>query len=381
MKKKEYDRKEAENWLWLCSIPGIYWKERMLLLHYFETPGNIRYAPVKSFEMWEKLGRSWVRKLYPWLHVKDPDDHKLRRAVERMNRNGIRFTGMPDPAFPSRLRVLPDCPHGLFYIGELPGEDSIQIAIIGARACSAYGSFMARRIASSLAKQGIQIISGMAEGIDGIAQQAAVEAGGFSFAVLGSGVDICYPWINQPLYMTLKTKGGILSELPPGTPPRKFHFPMRNRLISALADALIVIEARERSGTLITVDYALEYGRDIYTVPGRSTDELSMGCNRLIRDGAGIILSPEDLTETILQRYAPKPAFSEYKSRLLHTEKELMLASEDFLVYSNVDLSPLSLDQIAAAAGMDAAAVSSCITQLLMKGLIREVAKNKYIRA
>ena len=141
------------------------------------------------------------------------------------------------------------------------------------------------------------MVSGMARGIDGIAQKAALEAGGASFAVLGCGVDICYPEENRELYDRLLQEGGILSEYPPGMPPEPKLFPPRNRIISGLSDLVLVIEARKKSGTLITVDMALEQGREVYALPGRVSDKLSDGCNRLIRQGAGVATCPEDILE------------------------------------------------------------------------------------
>lgn len=211
----------------------------------------------------------------------------------------IRVVRREDGAYPARLKEIPGPPGELYVMGSLPGEDRAAVAVIGARDCSEYGRQVAARLGRMLGKNGIQVVSGMARGIDGIAQEAAVEVGGSSFAVLGSGVDICYPTQNRRLYEKLKTAGGILSEYPPGTPVKAWHFPPRNRIVSGLADAVIVVEAREKSGTLITVDMALEQGREVYAVPGRLTDGLSAGCNRLLKLGAGILVDPEEFLEEL----------------------------------------------------------------------------------
>ena len=176
----------------------------------------------------------------------------------------------------------------------MPCENIPSVAIIGARECSSYGEYIASELGKSLGAQGIQVISGMAKGIDGISQWAALEAGGVSYGVLGCGVDVCYPKSNHVLYEELLLKGGILSTYPPGTKPQAKLFPPRNRIVSGLSDVLVVIEARQRSGTSITVEMALEQGREIYAVPGRITDRLSDGCNKLIKEGAHVFLSPED---------------------------------------------------------------------------------------
>lgn len=211
-----------------------------------------------------------------------------------------------DKGYPMRLSEISGSPNELYYIGELPDDRIPSVAIIGARNCSGYGRQMAREFAREIAAAGIQVISGMARGIDGIAQQAALAVGGKSYAVLGCGVDICYPKENNDLYVKLMGSGGIISEYPPTVPARADHFPLRNRIISGLADALLVIEARERSGTLITANMALEQGRDIYALPGRVTDSLSYGCNRLIYDGAFPAVRPYEFIEEFLKRYESK---------------------------------------------------------------------------
>lgn len=194
----------------------------------------------------------------------------------------------------------PQCPQveGCFRnpVSGIYGQEPAA-AIIGARLASGYGREQARRFSYRLASRGITIISGMARGIDGIAQMAALDAGGKSYAVLGCGVDICYPEENRKLYDRLLQQGGIISEYPPGTFPEARLFPQRNRIISGLADLVLVIEARKKSGTLITVDMALEQGREVFALPGRVSDSLSDGCNRLIRQGAGAATCPEDILE------------------------------------------------------------------------------------
>ena len=237
------------------------------------------------------------------------------RIEENLARTGIFFSCIIEESFPTRLRFIPDPPFGIYCRGPLlppgpppfPGLESPAAAVIGARLASGYGREQARRFSYRMASRGITIISGMARGIDGIAQTAALDAGGRSYAVLGCGVDICYPEENRPLYDRLLQQGGILSEYPPGTPPEARLFPLRNRIISGLADAVLVIEARKKSGTLITVDMALEQGRDVFALPGRVSDSLSDGCNRLIRQGAAPATCPEDLLEYFFETDTPAP--------------------------------------------------------------------------
>lgn len=213
--------------------------------------------------------------------------------------NTIHFIGRNSKEYPARFAHLSKMPDGLYVIGKMPENDVPSVAIIGARMCSAYGRNTAFAFGKKLAESGISVISGMALGIDGAAQEGALAGGGSTFAVLGCGVDVCYPRSNLGLYDQIPRCGGILSEFPPGTKPYSYNFPQRNRLISALADVVVVVEAREKSGSFITVDYALEQGKSVFAVPGRVGDVLSEGCNRLIAEGAGIAWSVDVLLEEI----------------------------------------------------------------------------------
>ena len=211
----------------------------------------------------------------------------------------IRYIGRDSREYPPQLLPYPRMPEGLYVIGSLPDPDQKSAAIVGARACSAYGKAEARRFGRELAAAGVQIISGLAYGADRWAHEGALEAGGRTFAVLGCGADVCYPKENIRVYEKIAEEGGLLSEYMPGVPPVSWHFPIRNRIISALADVVLVVEARLRSGSLITADYALEQGKSIYAIPGKNADPLSQGCNRLIAQGAGIAISPEILLEEL----------------------------------------------------------------------------------
>lgn len=227
------------------------------------------------------------------------DDAVIHRNYEALMKSGISFYPEYHPAFPPKLLYIPSRPFGIFVKGSLPPNKGISLAVVGARDCSEYGRYVAECFGKKLADWGIAIISGMARGIDGIAQKAAIEAGGKSFGVLGCGVDVCYPKSNEGLYRMCMENGGILSTYLPSTPPAPGHFPPRNRIISGLSDAILIIEARNKSGTIITADMALEQGREVFVIPGRITDRLSDGCNSLIRQGASLIQSPGQLLEEL----------------------------------------------------------------------------------
>lgn len=253
---------------------------------------------------------------------------------------GIRYTFCQASDFPQKLAQIPDPPFGIFYKGELPQEDVPAVAVIGARKCSEYGRSMAESFAAALAGHGVSVISGMALGVDGISQKAALKAGGKSYGVLGCGVDVVYPRTNEELYKQLGEKGGVLSEYPPGLKPRPELFPPRNRIISALSDAVLVVEAREKSGTLITVDMALEQGREVYAVPGRCTDSLSRGCNRLLRQGAGIAITPEEFIRDMNWDTLPE------KKAQKDDKKTKGLSAVAKELYGLLDALPVSQDTI-----------------------------------
>lgn len=225
----------------------------------------------------------------------------LDKKYEEAQHKGIYMVTLGENSFPINLQNISDPPFALYYKGRLPEEEIPSVAVIGARQCSEYGRYIAQELGKCLGENNIQVISGMASGIDGISQYSAAQAGGRSFGVLGCGVDVCYPKSNRRLYDELVDSGGILSSYPPGTQPLKQFFPPRNRIVSGLADVLVVIEARQKSGTSITVEMALEQGKDIYAVPGRVTDRLSDGCNKMLREGAHVFLSPQDFLQELQQ--------------------------------------------------------------------------------
>lgn len=277
---------------WLMNVKGTGKKRKISLLQKLGSAEEIYRA--KQEVLSAAIGEAAAEKMQ-----ESKKGWNILEEYEKLCRRKINFTCHGDRDYPGRLTEIPDAPFALYYQGHLPSDKVPAVAIIGARACSEYGIYAAREFGSKLAEMGIQIISGLAMGIDGIAQEAALAAGGQSFGILGCGVDICYPKSNRHLCEKCKQQGGIISEYPPGTEPKAALFPPRNRIISGLSDLVVVVEAREKSGTLITVDMALEQGREVLAVPGRITDSLSRGCNSLFRQGAGVAVSPLDIVEAL----------------------------------------------------------------------------------
>lgn len=352
---------------WFSNLKGISGKRKKEIREKFPTTEalyNIEETALKRNNIEEGEYKIIVESLRNW---------KLEEEYDAMIQKGIQCVTIFDACYPERLKNISSAPYALYVKGKLPEENSPTVAIVGARECSAYGQTMASEFAATLAKEGVQIISGMARGVDSASQESALEAGGTSFGVLGCGVDICYPKEKISLYMRLQERGGLLSELPPGTPPQKCYFPARNRIISGLADAVLVMEAKPGSGSLITVDMALEQGKDVYALPGPVGSLLSRGCNELIRQGAGILLSPQDLMEEL--------QIASSKEEKKSGTKKILLETEENIVYSCLDFYPRNLEELIQTTGLDISQLMAALMSLELKGFIAEISKNYYVKA
>lgn len=293
--------------------------------------------------------------------------------MEETHDSGIHCIDCESREFPEKLKNIPDSPKCLYFRGQLPDDKRPSIAIVGARMCSAYGRIQAFQFARFLSRNGVQVISGLARGIDSEAHKGALQGDTPTFAVLGSGADMCYPVSSRALYQrVLKSGGGILSEYPPGTEARPHFFPARNRIISGLSDVVLVVEAREKSGSLITANYALEQGKSVYAVPGAVNDALSRGCHKLIYDGAGIAYCPEILLG--------EWGISQTNSKKTQEKNKIRLASDMNLVYSCLDLRPKNLDDIIRKTGFTPGKTSSLLIELELLGLAAEVGRHNYVR-
>lgn len=375
--------REDYYWYWVNNIVGISNAKLKKLFAVFDTPEEIYKASDRLLESVNDIRMSDI------MAIKESrkDDYVYRQYSD-LERQGIRFTYPGHINYPDKLLNIYDYPYILYYKGRLPDTDKPSVAIVGARNCTEYGRMVAQHFGESFAGMGLQVISGMALGIDAAAQKGAIKNGGYSLAVLGCGVDICYPRTNIELYTHLNDCGGIISEYSPGTAPRAGLFPMRNRIISAMADALVVVEARQKSGSLITADQALEQNRDVYVVPGRIGDALSEGCLKLIKEGAQVITSPMDIMATkSIELYYNRRQITDEKRNNLNTNsifddgfKKSGLASPKNMVYSQINLFPVSLETIINNSGISLVEAEGILLELELDGLIEEVSKNYYIR-
>ena len=311
------------------------------------------------------------------------------QLIRSLDRAESRFMWHEETKFPMAFREIDDPPFGIFYSGELPRDSECFLSVVGTRLCSPYGTDVATEFCRILAEAGVVIVSGMALGIDGCAHRGALDGRGRTVAVLGSGIGRAYPADHKDLYAQIVQNGCVISEYAPGVPGLKHHFPHRNRLIAALGDALLVVEAKLKSGTMITVDRALEQGKEVFAIPGRITDRNSDGCHRLIKQGAQLVTDPAE----ILAIMREKPAFSQVAGTLEdsdgqlylpilseYTEKntKLPLASNEKMVYASLRLSPKSFDQLVWECGLTPASLSRALYALSQSERIRQTRDGLY---
>jgi len=370
----------------LHSLQGIGKKTVGNLMEYFGNVQAVYHAP--ESELTKILKPAQCRLFLDGREKKNP-----KQELMELEKKGIRYYSVFDKDYPKRLLKTADIPMGLFVKGSLPEEDVLTVSVVGTRKHSYYGEKQTKEFCKMIAGMGVPVISGMARGIDGIAQKTAIANGSKTYAVLGCGVDICYPEEHIRLYEQIPQCGGIISEYFPGTQPAAGLFPLRNRIISALGDILLVMEAREKSGTLITVDMALEQGKEIWVLPGRVDDALSVGCNRLIAQGAYILPTVKEFKEELmdlsvkynrrsLKEFVPGKSNSEPD-----TEQGKKLSLLEKAVVAVLDYKPLSLTSIYESLDAESrkqypiAQVSVTLIQLCMKNLAKQAGAGYYTRS
>ena len=277
-------------WVWLSELKGLRNQTKLALLRRFGDPESIFYADADELLLTDDVERSQLKLLEN--HDLAPAD----RILADCQRLDIQLLTLSDAAYPGRLKNIYDPPALLYCKGRLPLlDDLLCVAVVGTRDCTPYGVACAEKLGFGLASGGAAVVSGLAKGIDAAAIRGALRAGGVTVGVVGNGLDVYYPHESRYLYEDVASAGILLSEYPPGTEPASGHFPVRNRIISGLSLAALVVEAPEKSGALITAATALEQGRDVFAVPGPIDAPASVGCNCLIRDGAGLVSDASDI--------------------------------------------------------------------------------------
>jgi len=299
------------------------------------------------------------------------------RVFKHCSDNGIRMVLAGDAEFPRLLSELPDPPVMLFVRGTFHKNDQLSIAMVGTRHCTSYGRTMAERISKALARYGITIVSGLARGIDAICHRGAIESDGRTIAVLGSSVTDIYPPEHRELADQVAEHGVLISETHPFAKPKAGVFPQRNRIISGLSLGTIVVEAADRSGSLITARHAGEQGRDLFAVPGPATSRMSRGCNQLIRDGAILIQDAEDVIEH-LGPLVEKASLGD--GNVVHHATELQLNEVEQAVLQAIECMPTDIDQVISTSKLPVSRVLSTLSVLEMRGLIQRLSGRTVVR-
>jgi DNA processing protein len=352
-------------WLAFSHVPGVGAVRISRLLDAFDDLEHAWHADSYALRQ-AGMGPKTIESI---LRVRSELD--LKQAHERLQKLGIHLLTLESEDYPPQLKQIQGPPACLFVKGSILESDRRAVAVVGTRRASSYGKAMAEKIASELAAMGLTIISGLARGIDGIAHRAALGVKGRTLAVLGSGIDQVYPSEHRQLAAKICESGAVISEYPPGTSPEGHHFPARNRIISGLAMGLIVIEAAERSGALITADFAAEQGRDVFALPGDITRKNSGGTNRLIQDGAHPVLSSADVFEVLdlypQEERAQEPI--EYPENDVQTALLAILGKE-----------PAHIDSLHQITGLPIQDIQAALSMLEIRGTIKPLGAMRYMR-
>ncbi len=351
-------------WIGFNLVKGIGAVRFRALLEAFGSAEQAWQAPTDDL-MASGLGAKVVQNL---LQARKQVD--LQQVWDSIQAQGITVLTWEDEAYPRRLREIDQPPPVLYLRGELTSEDEWAVAIVGTRRLTAYGRQVTEEIAGTLARSGVTIVSGLARGVDSIAHQAALNAGGRTLAVLGCGVDCIYPPENRRLAEQMLARGALLSDYAPGTPPDGPNFPPRNRIISGLSLAVVVVEAGLTSGALITATFAAEQGREVFAVPGNITAPQSQGANRLIQNGAHVLLSAQDVLETLNLTMVSQQRLARVALPSDPTEAQLFQA---------LGRQPRHVDEICLSTGLPIEQVSATLALMELKGLARQVGGMNYV--
>lgn len=391
-------------WIWLAELPGLSNQSRLALLRHFGSPEDVFFADREELLLAEDVSGEQARLAL------NRDLSAADRILADCQRLGQRILTLQDAEYPQRLRNIFDPPAVLYVKGRLPAVDEeAAVAVVGTRMCTPYGVSCAERLSRELAACGAVVVTGLAKGVDAAAARGALRAGGPVIGVTGNGLDVYYPWESRDLYDDVAAAGALISEYPPGSEPERRHFPARNRIMSGLSVAALVVEAPERSGALITAQLALEQGRDVYAVPGPIDAPASVGCNRLIRDGAGLASEGWDILRDYESRFpdklrqgetlppwtplptrrrsAPQPPPEARPEPTEAPGEPLRPVGPEGLTDDQIALlralepeAPIQTDDLIQATGIPARRVSSALTMLEIDGMVRQHSGKRYTR-
>ncbi|MBF0541304.1 MAG: DNA-protecting protein DprA [Nitrospirae bacterium] len=330
------------------------------LLDHFINPSEIFKSGLSGLMEVNGIGRHRAEHIVSFTQW-----DKVDKIIEKIYKFNMKIITYRDDTYPELLKQIHDPPVLLFIKGELVSSDKMAIAVVGTRGVTTYGKDVTQRLSTGLAEMGITIVSGMARGVDTIAHLSALDAGGRTIAVLGCGLDIIYPYENKGLYNRIIEQGAVISEFLPGTPPYKHNFPARNRIVSGLSLGVLVTEAPEQSGALITAQFAVEQNREVFAVPGNIMSNKAEGNHKLIKEGAKFVSSVEDILIEI------GVTVKDFVQNI--PKKQINLDNEETILCNILSSEPIHIDDIIRAAKLNSAKVSSVLLTLEIKGIVKQI--------
>lgn len=360
-------------WLSLRLAPGIGSVRFLRLVEALGSPEAVLNAPWEQLAAIKGIPQPLAQSIAKGELTADP-----QKELAKLERMGGRVVTLEHDEYPPLLKSVFAPPPLLFVWGDIMPCHKGGVAIVGSRAFSPYGRRVAQEVARDLALAGKSVVSGLARGIDTTAHQAALEAGGHTMGVLGCGLDVAYPPENRELIVEMAAKGAVISEFPLGTPPAAGNFPVRNRVISGLSQAVVIVEAGRKSGSLITARHALDQGREVFAVPGPVGSPQSEGCHDLIRQGARLLSSADDLLEPGALMPTPRPALERASGNTATLPLDLPPDWRKVLEVTSVD--PVHVDLILRETGLQAQEVTAILVSLEMEGLVEQRPGKHYVR-
>jgi DNA processing protein len=363
-------RSDYAPWIALSRVKGLGCVTFKKLVAHFGDPAAAFSSTSSELSAIEGVDANVIEGLRGFAEWEE-----VEKEMRRAEQAGVMLIPFSDPNYPPRLRMIADPPPLLYVKGAICADDDRAVAVVGSRSASEYGQRVARNLCRDLASLGFTVVSGMARGLDGAAHEAALSAGGRTLAVLGSGVDRPYPPEHEKLYHRIREKGAVISEFPMGTRPLAFNFPARNRLISGLSLGVVVVEATEKSGSLITAALALEQGREVFAVPGEVGASRSRGTHQLIRQGAKLVESAADIVEEIAPQLLNRASGSRPCAQRMLPQQARAEARK---VFALLQERSAQIDEVIERSGLSPAEVSEILLDLELQGYVRQLAGKRY---
>jgi DNA processing protein len=367
---------EQEAMVILSAIPSFGSVRIRRLIEYFGSGLNVLKAKERDLQATNILSRNLIEKIFEF-----DRDNFLQSEYNHIRQNDVAVVTIFDESYPVALRGIYDPPVVLYVKGRLPVDQGLAVGIVGSRNASLYGLNIAEKFSGQLAELGITVVSGLAKGVDAAAHRGCLRTGGQTVAVVGCGLNHIYPPQNKDLFAEIGQKGAVISEFPMAMPPISFNFPARNRIISGLSLAVLVVEASLKSGALITSHFALEQGRDVFAVPGKIDHPNSQGANQLIKQGAKLVTCFEDIVQELepqLRRNlsAPKKAAEDLTGYDVGQD----LCDNEFAIVNVLNQEPVYIDDVVSQCGQSPADVASLLLKLELKKCVKQLPGKYYVR-